>query len=46
MPSQHCRALFERMRPFIPPRTLIVSATKGLEEGSLQRMTEVIAQVL
>jgi glycerol-3-phosphate dehydrogenase (NAD(P)+) len=46
MPSQHCRSLFERMRPFIRPETQIVSATKGLEEGSLLRMTEVIAQVL
>jgi glycerol-3-phosphate dehydrogenase (NAD(P)+) len=45
-PSQHCRELFERMRPLIPPQALIVSATKGLEEGSLQRMTEVIASVL
>jgi glycerol-3-phosphate dehydrogenase (NAD(P)+) len=34
------------MRPLINPQTLIVSATKGLEEGSLQRMTEVITQVL
>ena len=46
MPSQHCRALFERMRPLLPPQILIVSATKGLEEVSLQRMTEVIAEVL
>jgi len=46
MPSQHCRALFERMRPLIPPQTLIVSATKGLEEGSLLRMSEVIADAL
>jgi glycerol-3-phosphate dehydrogenase (NAD(P)+) len=46
MPSQHCRALFERMRPLIEPQAMIVSATKGLEEGSLQRMTEVIASVL
>src|ERR1700758_978519 len=46
MPSQHCRSLFERMRPFVPPQALIVSATKGLEEGSLQRMTELIAEVL
>ncbi len=46
MPSQHCRALFERMRPLLQPQSLIVSATKGLEEGSLQRMTEVIAEVL
>ena len=46
MPSQHCRGLFERMRPLIPPNALIVSATKGLEESSLQRMTEVISQIL
>ncbi len=46
MPSQHCRGLFERMRPLIPPQALIASATKGLEEGSLERMTEVIAEVL
>jgi glycerol-3-phosphate dehydrogenase (NAD(P)+) len=46
MPSQHCRGLFERMRAEIPAKTLIVSATKGLEEGSLLRMTEVISQVL
>jgi glycerol-3-phosphate dehydrogenase (NAD(P)+) len=46
MPSQHCRALFERMRPLLQRDTLIVSATKGLEENSLQRMTEIISQVL
>jgi glycerol-3-phosphate dehydrogenase (NAD(P)+) len=46
MPSQHCRRLFERMRPLIPPQALIVSATKGLEETSLLRMTEIITQVL
>jgi glycerol-3-phosphate dehydrogenase (NAD(P)+) len=45
MPSQHCRALFERMRPHLRAQTMIVSATKGLEENSLLRMTEVIAQV-
>jgi glycerol-3-phosphate dehydrogenase (NAD(P)+) len=46
MPSQHCRGLFEKMKPLIPSQTLIVSATKGLEEGSLLRMSEVIVQVL
>lgn len=46
MPSQHCRALFTRMRPMLPANALIVSATKGLEEGSLLRMTQVIADVL
>jgi glycerol-3-phosphate dehydrogenase (NAD(P)+) len=46
MPSQHCRSLYERMRPMISPSALIVSATKGLEENSLQRMSEIIAEVL
>lgn len=46
MPSQHCRALFDRMRLLIPAEALIVSATKGLEEGSLLRMSEVIRDVM
>jgi len=46
MPSQHCRRLFEAMRPYLQPETLFVSATKGLEEGSLLRMTEVICSVI
>jgi len=46
MPSQHCRGLFERMRPYLRGEAMIVSATKGLEESSLLRLTEVIAQVL
>ena len=46
MPSQHCRSLFERMKPALRPETLIVSCTKGLENTSLLRMTEVITAVL
>lgn len=46
MPSQHCRGLFNHMLPHLRAETMIVSATKGLEENSLLRMTEVIAQVL
>src|ERR1700752_5132524 len=46
MPSNHCRRLFEKMHPFLRPEMLFVSATKGLEDGSLARMTEVITQVL
>ena len=46
MPSQHCRRLFEQMRPHLRAETMIVSATKGLETNSLLRMTEVIAQVI
>ncbi len=46
MPSQHCRRLFQQMLPHVGPERMIVSATKGLEESSLLRMTEVIAQVV
>lgn len=46
MPSQHCRSLFQAMRPSLRPEMLFVSATKGLEESTLLRMTEVIVQVL
>jgi glycerol-3-phosphate dehydrogenase (NAD(P)+) len=46
MPSQHCRTLFERMAPQLRPETLFVSCTKGLEDGTLLRMTDVIGDVL
>ena len=45
MPSQHCRQLFERMMKHLPPDAMIVSATKGLEQTTLLRMSEVISQV-
>jgi glycerol-3-phosphate dehydrogenase (NAD(P)+) len=46
MPSQHCRRLFVSMRPHLKAEMLFISATKGLEEGTLLQMTEVIRQVL
>lgn len=46
MPSQHCRRLFQQMSPNIRPNTLIVSATKGLEEHTLLRMTQVITETV
>lgn len=46
MPSPHCRRMFQQMRPFLKPEMLFVSATKGLEEGTLLRMTELIASVV
>ncbi|MFZ1919192.1 MAG: NAD(P)H-dependent glycerol-3-phosphate dehydrogenase [Terriglobales bacterium] len=45
MPSQHCRSLFERMAPAFHPEALVVSCTKGIENTSLLRMTEVITDV-
>jgi len=44
VPSEFCRGLYRELRPLLPARTALVSATKGLEVGSLLRMTEVAAQ--
>jgi glycerol-3-phosphate dehydrogenase (NAD(P)+) len=42
MPSQHCRRLFASITSLAKPDALIVSATKGLEQNTFLRMTEVI----
>jgi glycerol-3-phosphate dehydrogenase (NAD(P)+) len=46
MPSAYARATYMRMLPHLGPRMVFVSATKGLEHSSLERMTQVIAQVV
>jgi glycerol-3-phosphate dehydrogenase (NAD(P)+) len=46
MPSHHCRHLFESMRGHLNPEMLFVSATKGLENETLLRMSDVITDVL
>jgi glycerol-3-phosphate dehydrogenase (NAD(P)+) len=46
VPSQHVREVYQKMGPFLEPGQLIVSATKGIEDGSFLRMTQVIEQVL
>jgi len=46
MPSHHARRVWTQMKPLLKPETLLVSATKGIENDSLLRMTEVITEVL
>ncbi len=46
VPSQHVRAIYQSMAPFLVPGQIIVSATKGIEDQSFLRMTQVIEQVL
>jgi glycerol-3-phosphate dehydrogenase (NAD(P)+) len=46
VPSTYFRAVLERAAPFVRRSLPVVSVAKGLEPGSLLRMTEVIAQVL
>ena len=43
MPSSHCRSLFRQMSPHLRQEMIFVSATKGLDEDGLLRMTEVIS---
>jgi len=46
MPSHHARGIYTAMLPHLTPSTILVSATKGLEQGSLLRMSEVIGQAV
>ena len=46
VPSHGTREILKRAAPHVPDGAVIVSATKGLEQDSLFRMSEVIAQEL
>jgi glycerol-3-phosphate dehydrogenase (NAD(P)+) len=46
VPSQHVRTIYQKMTPHLSPEQRIVSATKGIEDGTFLRMTQVIGQVL
>jgi glycerol-3-phosphate dehydrogenase (NAD(P)+) len=46
VPSQHVRAIYHAMAPSLEPGQIIVSATKGIEDRTFLRMTQVIEQVL
>jgi glycerol-3-phosphate dehydrogenase (NAD(P)+) len=46
VPSQYYRGVLEAARTAIGPDTPFLSLTKGIEDGSLLRMTEVAAAVL
>lgn len=46
MPSHLARGLYRQMLPFLNESMVFVSATKGLENGTLLRISEVIQDVL
>ena len=46
MPSHLVRSLYQQMLPFIKESMILVSATKGLENGSLLHVSEVIRSVV
>ena len=46
MPSHLARSIYGQMLPYLTPSMTFVSATKGLENGTLLRVSEVIQQVI
>lgn len=45
VPSRFCRQVFWDIAPFLSRDQTVVSLTKGIEEGSLKRMTEVMEEI-
>ncbi len=45
-PSQHLRETIAHIAPLLTPNQIILSASKGLEQGSHLRMTQVVASVV
>jgi glycerol-3-phosphate dehydrogenase (NAD(P)+) len=45
-PAQHVRSVMTQACEFIAPDTLVVSASKGIETGTLKTMAHVLAEVL
>ncbi len=45
VPSRFCRRIYLQMAKHLQPGKIVVSLTKGLEEGSLMRMTEIMATI-
>ncbi len=45
-PAQHVRGVMAQASPFLAPDTLVISASKGIELGSLKTMAHVLAEVL
>src|ERR1019366_7009041 len=46
MPSRFARPLYREMLPHLEPEMRFVSATKGLEQGTLLRMSEVAREAI
>jgi glycerol-3-phosphate dehydrogenase (NAD(P)+) len=46
MPSHHCRRTFEHMAQWLLPQMQFLSATKGIENDTLSRMSQVIEEVV
>ena len=46
MPSEHVRALYKAIAPLLHAEQILVSATKGIEDHTHLRISEIIAQTV
>jgi glycerol-3-phosphate dehydrogenase (NAD(P)+) len=46
MPSHHARRVTSQMAPYLKPEMLFVSATKGIEDKSYLRITQVLCETI
>ncbi|MBL8990883.1 MAG: NAD(P)-dependent glycerol-3-phosphate dehydrogenase [Phycisphaerae bacterium] len=46
IPVQYCRGVWEQIRPLVPRRAGVLSVAKGIENGTLLRPTQIIADAL
>jgi glycerol-3-phosphate dehydrogenase (NAD(P)+) len=44
VPAQHMRAVAEQFAPLVGPDVVTLSLTKGIEQGTLRRPTEILAE--
>lgn len=45
VPAQHLRGVAEQLAPLVGPDVVTLSLTKGIEQGTLRRPTEILADV-
>lgn len=45
VPSKFCRDIYNRLAPVLSSEQIIVSLTKGIEDSSLKRMSEIMEEV-
>jgi glycerol-3-phosphate dehydrogenase (NAD(P)+) len=45
IPSPYCRAIYQEMAPHLSASQTVISLTKGIEQGTLKRMTEIMQEV-
>ena len=46
VPSKFCREIYTKLQPYLGSNQIIVSLTKGIEDGTLKRMSEVMTELL